>query len=113
MARRQPWCRTPKPISGCSTSPRAPKRRKGFIRAWKTLDVASSVRRASFSRSLKPAMAYLVNITARAERDLESLYVEIHAEDSVAALKWYMGLHDAILTLERLPNRCPVTPENS
>jgi plasmid stabilization system protein ParE len=57
-------------------------------------------------------MAYLVNITARAERDLEALYVEIHAEDSEAALKWYLGLHEAILTLERLPNRCPVTREN-
>jgi plasmid stabilization system protein ParE len=57
-------------------------------------------------------MEYLVNITARAERDLEALYMEIHAEDSEAALKWYMGLHDAILTLERLPGRCPLTREN-
>jgi plasmid stabilization system protein ParE len=57
-------------------------------------------------------MEYLVNITARAERDLEALYVEIHAEDSEAALKRYIGLHDAILTLERLPSRCPAAREN-
>ena len=56
-------------------------------------------------------MAYLVNITARAERDFASLYREINAEESDAALKWYRGLKEAVLSLEELPNRCPVTPE--
>ena len=58
-------------------------------------------------------MAYLVNITARAERDLALLYREINAEDSDAALKWYRGLKEAILSLEEQPNRCPVTPEKA
>jgi len=44
---------------------------------------------------------------------LEALFEENHAEDSEAALKWYLGLADSILTLEKLPNRCPATPENS
>lgn len=57
-------------------------------------------------------MAYLVDITARAERDLASLYDEIHAGDSEAALKWYKGLSEAVLSLEKLPNRCPQTSEN-
>ena len=57
-------------------------------------------------------MAYLVNFTARAERDLAHLYGQINAEDSDAALKWYRGLRQAILGLEEQPNRCPVTPEN-
>ena len=57
-------------------------------------------------------MAYLVNLTDRAERDLVHLYVEINAEHSGAALKWYRGLKEAILSLEEQPNRCPVTPEN-
>ena len=57
-------------------------------------------------------MEYLVNITARAERDLDALYEEIHAEDSEAAMRWYRGLHEVILTLERLPHRCPATREN-
>src|ERR1700674_4783884 len=57
-------------------------------------------------------MAYLVNITARAERDLVHLYGEINAGQSDAALKWYRGLKEAILSLEEHPNRCPVTPEN-
>lgn len=57
-------------------------------------------------------MAYPVNLTSRAERDLIQLYEEINAEHSDAALKWYRGLVDAIISLEEQPNRCPVTPEN-
>jgi len=57
-------------------------------------------------------MAYLVNVTDRAGRDLAHLYREIHAEQSGAALKWYRGFRDAILSLEEKPNRCPVTPES-
>ncbi|MGO9094093.1 MAG: type II toxin-antitoxin system RelE/ParE family toxin [Bryobacteraceae bacterium] len=56
-------------------------------------------------------MAYLVSIAARAERDLARLYEEIDAKHSGAALKWYRGLKDAILSLEEQPNRCPATPE--
>lgn len=56
-------------------------------------------------------MAYLVNITSRAERDLASLYHEIHAGESDTALKWYQGLKEAVLSLEEQPNRCPATPE--
>ena len=54
-------------------------------------------------------MAYLVSITSRAERDLAHLYGEINAEHSDAALKWYLGLKEAILSLEVRPNRCLVT----
>ncbi len=57
-------------------------------------------------------MAYLVKITPRAERDFASLYQEINAVESEAALKWYRGLKEAVLSLEEHPNRCPVTPEN-
>jgi plasmid stabilization system protein ParE len=58
-------------------------------------------------------MAYLVNIAARAERDLARLYEEIDAGHSGTALKWYRGLKDAILSLEEQPNRCPATPEKN
>jgi plasmid stabilization system protein ParE len=54
-------------------------------------------------------MPYLVSITSRAERDLEYLYETIDAEYSGAALKWYRGLKQAILSLEKHPSRCPVT----
>ena len=56
-------------------------------------------------------MAYLVNITSRAERDLAYLYEEIDAGHSDAALQWYRGLREAILSLTERPNRCPVTRE--
>jgi toxin ParE1/3/4 len=56
-------------------------------------------------------MAYLVRFTSRAERDLTHLYEEIDAVYSVAAQKWYRGLKQKILSLERHPNRCPRTPE--
>jgi plasmid stabilization system protein ParE len=57
-------------------------------------------------------MAYLVNLTARAQRDLIALYELMHAEESAAAGRWYDGLKRAILSLEEFPRRCPVTPEN-
>jgi toxin ParE1/3/4 len=57
-------------------------------------------------------MAYLVSLTYRAQRDLVHLYREINAGHSDAALKWYRGLKEAILSLEDHPNRCPVTPES-
>jgi len=58
-------------------------------------------------------MEYLVNLTARAERDLARLYAQINAEHSDASLKWYRGLKEAILSLEAHPHRCPVTRENA
>jgi len=57
-------------------------------------------------------MAYLVNLTARAGRDLADLYREINTEQSDAAWKWYRAFREAILSLEEQPNRCPVTPES-
>ncbi len=54
-------------------------------------------------------MAYLVNITARAERDFLSLYEEVHAAESGSALKWYVRLKEAVRSLEEMPYRCPVS----
>lgn len=58
-------------------------------------------------------MAYVVNLTVRAERDLVLLFEAINAENSDAALRWYMGLKESILRLEEQPRRCPETPENA
>ena len=57
-------------------------------------------------------MAYLVNFTDRAQRDLALLFEEINVEHSEAALKWYRNLKNAILSLEHQPNRCPRTSES-
>ncbi|HLN01756.1 MAG TPA: type II toxin-antitoxin system RelE/ParE family toxin [Bryobacteraceae bacterium] len=58
-------------------------------------------------------MAYVVKITARAERDLALLFAKIRAEHSATALKWYRGLKAAILSLEAQPTRWPVTHESA
>jgi plasmid stabilization system protein ParE len=57
-------------------------------------------------------MGYFVNLTARADRDLDDLYDKINAERSDAALRWYVALTEAILKLEVQPQRCPLTPES-
>lgn len=57
-------------------------------------------------------MAYLVKLMPRAQRDLALLFEHIHAAESVTAFRWYEGLKRAILSLEKHPNRCAVTPEN-
>ena len=56
-------------------------------------------------------MAYHVEVTVRAARDLDYLYQQIHATESLAAARWYNGLEEAIYTLERFPRRCPLAPE--
>ncbi len=56
-------------------------------------------------------MAYLVKVTARAERDLAALYEALDAENSAAARKWYQGLKETILDLERQPFIWPATHE--
>jgi len=56
-------------------------------------------------------MAYRVELTLRAERDL--LYQRISADDSAEATRWFNGLEAAIGTHERLPRRCPVAPESN
>lgn len=56
-------------------------------------------------------MAYAVELTLRAERDLIDIYERISAGDSVAAARWFNGLEAAIGALERFPRRCPLAPE--
>ena len=57
-------------------------------------------------------MAYSVEVTARASRDLTSLYDRIQVASSAQAMKWFNGLEDAIRSLERLPRRCPLCFES-
>jgi toxin ParE1/3/4 len=56
------------------------------------------------------SVAYLVELTARAERDLNLLYAQIHVPESMVAARWFNGLEQAIYTLERSPRRCPIAP---
>jgi toxin ParE1/3/4 len=57
-------------------------------------------------------MAYSVELTLRAERDLEYLYQRISAAESAAAARWFNGLERALQRLERFPRRCATAPES-
>jgi toxin ParE1/3/4 len=57
-------------------------------------------------------MAYRVEITDRALRDLASIYHRIEAETAARAARWFDGLEKAINGLETRPHRAPVTPED-
>jgi toxin ParE1/3/4 len=57
-------------------------------------------------------MAYQVEITPRAERDLFFLYLDINAAESKHARDWYLGLREAILGLSRMSRRNPRTSGN-
>jgi plasmid stabilization system protein ParE len=50
-------------------------------------------------------MAWHIELTARAERDLEQIFQFIHATDSAAAARWFDGLQDAIESHDTLPER--------
>jgi toxin ParE1/3/4 len=57
-------------------------------------------------------MIYNVILARRVERDFAILFDNINAAESQSAARWYKGLKRAILSLERMPARCPVTNEN-
>ena len=57
-------------------------------------------------------MAYLVELSTRAEQDLNQIAQRISAGESAAAVRWFDGLDKAISTLENFPRRCPITPES-
>jgi plasmid stabilization system protein ParE len=56
-------------------------------------------------------MAYSVELTHRAKRDLRHLYRRIDAAGSPSASVWFNGLESAVSSLNEYPARCPVTPE--
>ena len=57
-------------------------------------------------------MAYLVELSTRAEQDLNHIAQRISAGESAAAVRRYDGLDKAISTLESFPRRCPIIPES-
>ena len=57
-------------------------------------------------------MAYLVELSTRAEQDLIHIAQRISAGESAAAALWFDGLDKAISTLENFPRRCPIIPES-
>jgi toxin ParE1/3/4 len=57
-------------------------------------------------------MAYRVELSRRAQQDLDDLYTQVSADQSRAAAAWLERLKDALYSLERFPRRCPVAVES-
>ena len=57
-------------------------------------------------------MAYRVEIARRAEADLEQLYLWVVGRAPQQGARWFNGLERAVLSLDRLPKRCPVAAES-
>jgi len=89
-----------------------PKPAKAFAEVLKTLPPDGPVPPGRSSMSSAPSTAYLVEITANAVADLESVYGSIDAENSQAATRWFNRLEEVIFSLDRLPSRGVRTPED-
>jgi plasmid stabilization system protein ParE len=57
-------------------------------------------------------MAYRVEITRRAESDLEELYLWVVERAPQQGTRWFNGLERAVLSLDQHPKRCPVAAES-
>jgi plasmid stabilization system protein ParE len=57
-------------------------------------------------------MAYRVELTNRASRDLRLVFLSIRAGESEAAARWFNGIERAIETLGEFPYRCAEAPES-
>src|ERR1017187_805447 len=111
MARQRPWFRTRNPISVYWTSPHSPTFLRPYGKASMTLTTDGPAQLAKSFLRYGANMAYAVELTLRAERDLDDLYESLSAEHSTVVRRWFNGLEKAIYTLERFPRRCPRAPE--
>jgi toxin ParE1/3/4 len=55
---------------------------------------------------------YRVEITPTAEQDIEDIWFYIAEESPENATVFVLALEEQIRTLESLPERCPLSPEN-
>jgi toxin ParE1/3/4 len=56
-------------------------------------------------------MAYRVDLTERAARNLRRIYLGINAEEAAHARTWFDGLEKAVLSLDEHPARGAAIPE--
>jgi toxin ParE1/3/4 len=59
-----------------------------------------------------PTMAYRVDLTERASRDLRRIYLTINAAETAQAHAWFNGLDEAVLSLDEHPARGAPIPED-
>jgi plasmid stabilization system protein ParE len=58
-------------------------------------------------------MAFRVELTKRAEVDLEALYLWVRGRAPHQGEVWFNGLERVILSLDQHPERCPIAPESA
>ena len=57
-------------------------------------------------------MRYEVTVTAQAAGEAEEAYFWVLARSPAGAVRWWNGLEAAVLSLEEMPARCPLAPED-
>ncbi|OFW11255.1 MAG: hypothetical protein A3H96_25800 [Acidobacteria bacterium RIFCSPLOWO2_02_FULL_67_36] len=57
-------------------------------------------------------MTFRVELAKGAEADLEELYLWVVERAPRQGAAWFNGLEQAILSLDRHPERCPLAPES-
>jgi plasmid stabilization system protein ParE len=58
-------------------------------------------------------MAFRVRTSPKSKRDAREILSWLHAEHAgETGLRWFEGLQIAILSLQDMPERCPLAPEN-
>jgi len=85
---------------------------KPSARGWTTKHADGLGPRGTFSASFANGMDYSVEFTARAIRDLDALYEEVNAIESLAAARWFNRLEKAILGLDHSPRIWPKARES-
>jgi plasmid stabilization system protein ParE len=58
-------------------------------------------------------MVFRVEITPRAQRDLDGIYAKAAREAPYAGPLWFARFEESILSLAEFPERCPVEPRLS
>ncbi|PAX51747.1 type II toxin-antitoxin system RelE/ParE family toxin [Brunnivagina elsteri] len=57
-------------------------------------------------------MTYKVEISPTAVADIEQIFLWMREYSVDAAHRWVRGCYEIMLTLEKFPNRCPMSPES-
>lgn len=58
-------------------------------------------------------MKYTVELTRRADADIEEIYLYIRDDSPRNAIRWRIGLIRVCETLAKFPKRCPIAPESA
>lgn len=57
-------------------------------------------------------MAYRVELSSRAQRDIELAFEYIHSRAPLNAVRWREALRERLRSLDAAPERCGFAPEN-